>query len=219
MKSIITALAIFICVSTQAQIQKGTMSVGSILDGNYDRGENNSQTIKMTIYNWGFEVAPKFEYFIKNNFSMGLGIGYSVQQNIRYIEPLTQNQFPVTIKSTTENYSVSLFVRKFWFVNKKLAVYIQPKLSSFDNETNTYNKVDNPAYLENLRISYAYSNYWNHNITLSAGVHYFVRPKWALKAETLVSKFNMTQNTQNLKLIYPNISLAFGINYFFGGNK
>lgn len=216
MKSIITTLAFLICVIAQAQIQKGTLSIGSTFDGNYDRGVNNYQTVNLTNYNWGFKLTPTFEYFIKNNFSVGASLGYSVQQNIRYTEPLIPDFYPITLKNTTENFSVSLFVRKFWTVNKKLAVYIQPKLSSFDNENTTTNKVDNPAYSSDLRTGYSFSNYWNHNLVLNAGVHYFITPKWSLKAETLVSQFNMTKTTQTLKLIYPNINLTFGINYFFG---
>lgn len=216
MKSIITTLAIFISIIAQAQIQKGTMSIGTALDGNYDRGVNNYQFNNVTSYNWGFKLTPTFEYFIKNNLSVGAGIGYGIQQNIRYTEPLTTNQFPLTIANTIENYSVSLFVRKFWTVNKKLGVYIQPKLSSFYNETTNKNKVDNPAFTENLKTAYSYSNNWNHNLNLNAGVHYFVTPKWSLKAETLVSQANITKSTQTFRLFNTNFNLTFGINYFFG---
>jgi hypothetical protein len=216
MKSIITTLAIFIGIIAQAQIEKGTMSIGTTLDGNYDRGVNNYQFNNVTSYNWGFKLTPTFEYFVKNNLSVGAGIGYGIQQNIRNTEPLTTNQFPTTIANTIENYSVSLFVRKFWTVNKKLGVYIQPKLSSFYNETTNKNKVDNPAFPENLQTAYTYSNYWNHNLNLNAGVHYFVTPKWSLKAETLVSQANITKSTQTFRLFYTNINLTFGINYFFG---
>lgn len=216
MKSIITTLAIFISFIAQAQIQKGTMSIGTTLDGNYDRGVNNYQTVNLTTYNWGFKLTPTFEYFIKNNLSVGAGIGYGIQQNIRYTEPLTTNQFPTTIANTIENYSVSLFMRKFWTVNTKLGVYIQPKLSSFYNETTNKNKVDNPAFPENLKTAYSYSHNWNHNLNLNAGVHYFFSPKWSLKAETLVSQANFTKSTQTFRLFYTNINLTFGINYFFG---
>lgn len=216
MKSIITTLAIFISIIAQAQIEKGTMSIGTALDGNYDRGVNNYQFNNVTSYNWGFKLTPTFEYFVKNNLSVGVGVGYGIQQNIRYTDPITELQYPSTIQNTIENYSVSLFVRKFWTVNKKLGVYIQPKLSSFYNETTNKNKVDNPAFPENLKTAYSYSNNWNHNLNLNAGVHYFVTPKWSLKVETLVSQANFTKSTQTFRLFYTNINLTFGINYFFG---
>lgn len=216
MKSIITTLAIFISIIAQAQIEKGTMSIGTALDGNYDRGVNNYQFNNVTSYNWGFKLTPTFEYFVKNNLSVGVGVGYGIQQNIRYTDPITELQYPSTIQNTIENYSVSLFVRKFWTVNKKLGVYFQPKLSSFYNETTNKNKVDNPAFPENLRTAYSYSNNWNHNLNLNAGVHYFFSPKWSLKAETLVSQANITKSTQTFRLFYTNINLTFGINYFFG---
>ncbi|MFZ4800052.1 MAG: hypothetical protein ACOYMA_21360, partial [Bacteroidia bacterium] len=131
MKTCITILAIFICLVLQAQIEKGTMSVGSTLEGTYDKSLNNYKSYNISLYNWQVKVEPSFEYFVKKNFSIGVGTGYNIKQNVSNTEPLDQILYPSINKNSYESFSLTLFARKFWSVNKKLAFYIQPKLSSF----------------------------------------------------------------------------------------
>lgn len=210
---VITVLAFSMGLMAQAQIEKGSQSIGSTLEGGFSTYKPNET---QSSYSLTGKVEPTWEYFVNTNLSVGIGLGYKIDYNASEYNQGSPISYPRNSSSTTQTFNLALSLRKFWFVHPKVAFYLQPKLSSFYYDLANYSKNENPVIPANQREVHSYSNYWIHNATLSVGVSYFAKPQLAIKVQSLLSQYIRDNERNSLTLIYPTLNLLFGVDYYFG---
>lgn len=202
----ILLLCVFI---SNAQIYKGSASRGLFMNGSFNTNSSGSFS---TSYSWSINPTLNFEYFIKDNQSIGFlpGFNYShyVYDNHR---PAVYGSSPIyTYNSSTGNYGLGLFYKKYWFVTSKLAIYILPKLSSTYNESRYEYEFKFPTTYKTIR----YQTSWNHALNLSMGLNYFITPNISLMAQSVLSQYTLYRNSQSFILLNPTLSFTFGVNYY-----
>lgn len=210
---VVTVLALSMGLMAQAQIEKGSQSIGSTLEGGFNSYKPNET---QSSYSLTGRVEPTWEHFVNTNLSVGIGLGYKIDYSASEYNPSSPISYPRSSSGTTQTFNLALSLRKFWFVHPKVAFYLQPKLSSFYYDVVNYSKNDNPVIPANQRETYSYSNYWLHTATLSAGVSYFAKPQLAIKVQSLVTQYSRDNERNSLTLIYPTLNLLFGVDYYFG---
>jgi hypothetical protein len=88
---------------------------------------------------------------MRKNVSLGMDLGYKINQEVYESNPTIPNQFSTLIKYSYEFYSLIFIAKKYLFLNKKLAVYLFPKLTSVFKENTNTNRVDNPNFWESQK--------------------------------------------------------------------
>jgi hypothetical protein len=214
MKVFISTLTFFVITSSCfSQIVKGSKSFGLLLNGKLGKSQIDKERNSSI---WGVSSETNYQYFITENASIGLSLGYGIDQTIEKFNPdKSTNFFSVLTRNSEEHYRFSILLSKYWFLNSKLALYFSPKLSSIYNEFTNYHYVDNPAFIVEQRKSITYGSNWNHTMDINVGISYFIRPKIALQSQITFANLNFTKNTQSLNIIPNNSSFLIGVQYYF----
>jgi hypothetical protein len=211
-KHIVLAIISICAVATAfGQLNKGTFAVGSTLQGSYAKDQLNAST---NLYNWSTGVNPYAEYFIKDNLSVGFGLGYGINQSRRTFESTMPSIYDTYSTSSIQKYSAHLFLKKYVFITEKLALELQTKWTSYYNEYTTKTEVDNPSLTSNQRTYTTYRNNWNHAAELNLGLTYFFKSRVAVSVHTTIGRFNYNNTSHNINMP-SSPQLFFGFGRFF----
>ncbi|MCX6250052.1 MAG: hypothetical protein NTX61_04795 [Bacteroidetes bacterium] len=132
-------LLIIVCLAgmntvNYAQYSKGKIALGGVIGMSY---ETTKSTI--TLKSSSFEILPSGEFFITNNFSVGLEVGY--QSSMR--------EYPTGLYVNVEKYTSSMllfqpFVRRYFVLGEHLTFFGQAQagvnFGKIKYSTDTYNQ-------------------------------------------------------------------------------
>ncbi|MEP6795270.1 MAG: hypothetical protein ABJB16_13150 [Saprospiraceae bacterium] len=229
MKKILILSTIFLIhMQSYAQTEKGNIFLGGQLNlfiSNWTISDNNNVGTSQTL---NFSIAPNIGAFIKDNLAIGLAINIGNSNNKNVYDPVSPLAFGSTIKNSTMNYGVGIFMRSykkitnnFYFsINGQLNYLSQPgKTEDISEDPNVVYPPSSPA------IQYIRSS--TIGVTIAPGLDYFITPHLGLRA-TFGNLFFNTSTTKNITLqndnkqtvsnygINLNIStFSFGMNYYF----
>lgn len=207
-KTFAVVVILLTLLKANAQIEKGTNSIGVNLVASYIANFNSIQSNT----SMGLKAQPIFEHFIAKNLSLGVGLNYGVN--------LIYSDYSVAIVSyntsyNTQNMGAQIQLKKYWFVTNKTAFTLTPIFSSNYDETNV-----NSSYTDGSK-STSNFNYWVHSANCNIGATYFIKKNLAIEAQTTPFSYSFTPeksnngNTNNINLsIVPN-NLLLGVKYFF----
>lgn len=210
----ITILYLAFAINAVAQIEKGSSAIGLQLSGNINKSNNDTEFQKRRTVSWQSISDARYEYFIKQNLSIGGGLSYGINQTLITTTPTIPNTFETIIRTTRETYGLHFQVSKYWFVHPKVGFHITPRIGSFYNETTNYNKVDNPAISESNRVSRSYRSSWHHIANVNAGICLFLGPNISVNTNIEIAQFRYTDSNQTLRLLGSNPLFSFGATYF-----
>lgn len=190
-------------------IKKGLWNVGGSVSYAYRKSENPSNFVNSERKGYGFTINPKLGYFVSDNWELGLGLGYG------YNHSKGQNS---SSDYSSNRYSVSPFVRRYFSLSKNLLFDLQFGASYADNHSRQKN--------ENNEIDKDKGN--SLFIGLQPGFTYFLNSKFALKANIgsfgyLKSKdtYNYTSanfdeyTNETFSFLLSSSNIQFGVSYFF----
>ncbi|MFS4468635.1 outer membrane protein [Maribacter sp. 2210JD10-5] len=104
-------------------IEKGTWNLGGNFSLSFSNNQNENESFFNENKNFSFTFLPNLGYTVKDNFIVGLGLGYGYTKS----ENLGNNNGEVTSSSLNEfdTFIVFPYIRTYWPVHKNLAFYIQ----------------------------------------------------------------------------------------------
>ena len=162
MKSLCIALVFLITISAFSQeenekflIEKGQWNLETDLNINFTERES-SFGVESENDIFSFEIQPKLGYFINDNLVLGLGLGYGYSNS----EFMSANSESL-ITGTTNTFSITPYVKKFFPITKNLAIQLQAETrysnSKTDNESQfNPNDSESRTFLIGLRPGLAY---------------------------------------------------------------
>lgn len=210
----ITILCMAFAINAMSQIEKGTSAIGVQLSGNFSNSNNDNTFQKRRTVSWQLISDARYEYFIKQNLSIGGGLNYAINQTSTTTNPTTSNTFETKIRTTLETYGLHFQVSKYWFIHPKVGFHLTPRIGSFYNETTNYNRIDNPAISESNRVQRTYRSSWHHLAQVNAGICLFLHPNISVNTSIEVAQFRYTNSAQNLRMLNTNPIFSFGATYF-----
>jgi hypothetical protein len=220
MKSLFFLFLIYLLPSSIfAQIAEGKMAVGVNLSGDYEKYQLETPyatpVYKADIWDWKLVANPYFNYFVKDNLSIGIGLNYSIDQEIENGNPLAANGYTSKSRKSDHLFGLGLFITKYWFVAPKWALYLQPMLSPIYFMRTYYRKIEDPSYSVKESESILYSGYWQYKANMNFGLFYFIAPKIALQTQIEVIQFTYMKSYQTGGFLKSQPSFLFGVNYVF----
>ena len=148
------------------KIEKGTWGVSGQFSAGINKTTFESEPDAESS-NFNFNIFPSTEYFISDNLSLGLRLGFGHWKN-------DSSSPTADSEGTTNNYSVAAFGRKYFSISKRLAFTLQGELSysnrdqdSSDSLGNTGGSIRNTFEI-NVRPGIVFLV--NKNISLNANV-------------------------------------------------
>lgn len=214
----------FIFFTGYSQIEKGTKSIGLSFSMNQESTKYQTNTTSNNYdHRWfSFGATSDFNYFLKNNFSIGCSLGYS------YLYDFTNSNYTTEVfytdKSLTNRYSGAFnssyyfqLSDRFYFSITGAFIYSYGiTLNDFIQETD--------AYFNETKTK-KYSNSFSLQFTPS--IHYFIHPKLGLKAsfgnlyytmergEIADVTFDNHENNYSYGLNLSSTTFNLGLNYYF----
>lgn len=208
-KTIATLLTVITFLSTSAQIEKATNSIGLNLGAIY----NNNNSTYQNIYDFGLNTQPVFEHFIDENLSLGLALNYGIRQSY---SNNTFNSNNNNSEYNFQNFGAQIQLKKYWFATNKIAFTFTPVLSLYYYETNSTSSTNNGSKSTNN-----YNN-WIYNANCNLGALYFIKQNLAIEAQTNFINYSFVPENSNLGNI-SNFSLSIvpsnlmlGVKFFLG---
>lgn len=125
-------------VACYGQISKGTYTFGGNINLTSSNQETNSPPNSANTDNFSFTFAPRVGYFVSDNISMGVSLGFS-QSSTKYSTSAGSTQ---DTENTTTSFSPSLFARFHKPLNEQLYLFIEPSIQlSTGTQKYTFNDV------------------------------------------------------------------------------
>ncbi|CAM1344461.1 autotransporter outer membrane beta-barrel domain-containing protein [Tenacibaculum amylolyticum] len=147
-------------------IEKGTWGVSGQISTSHDKTTfENTPNLKNT--NSIFNLFPSTEYFISDNLSLGLSLGYG------YFKGKSSNT-NFNSETTINNYSFAPFVTKYIPITKRLAFSLHSELSYTYSDSKSINS-NTPTV---INTGFAH----NYAINIRPGISFFVSKNIALDA-------------------------------------
>lgn len=215
------AALVLICLffnSSQAQIKEGKMSVGINVSGDYTKYTwipTITPSYENDVWEWELAANPYFQYFVKDNLAVGIGLSYSIDQSIEDGKPLTSQGYAELNRVSSHLIGAEVFVTKYWFVGPKFALYLQPKLSPVLYLYSVYRRTEDPLYTDAESETHTLSGAMMYRANLNAGLQYFIKPKLALQAQMEIAQYVYTESYQNGGFLKNQPYFMFGVNYIF----
>ncbi len=199
----------------KAQTEKGSTNLGIILGA----GTSTSKTISITnniasnitTKDNHFTITPNFSYFIKEKLDLGTELGFG-RGNSNY------NSTPSIYTSSSNNYSASVYLRKYFLYENKIGIrtgpylhyeysnskteYVMPVASTFDIKKNIYSS--------GIRAALVY--YPSKKIGLTAQL---LDLGYSYYKQTTSQNETTTNNAINFNLIGEG-DLSFGVFFVLG---
>ena len=123
MKYILSIAFIFItALSVHAQLQKGLKQIGSSISlssRNYTN-ENEIDNYHYDNDNFTFELSPRFAFFLKDNLSLGLEVGYTREVSKGH---RVTDIYDIESKIITNSFDFSVFSRFHKSITDKFYVF------------------------------------------------------------------------------------------------
>lgn len=214
LKKYISIVFILLTYAVEAQIAKGKSSIGLNLFGDFSTGSHKNYTFK----NFTFNSELLFEHYLKNNLSVGIGLGYDFKRNnikneIEYLK--------FSANTNTKVFSQFISVKKLWFVNQKLAFHSIVNVVSSNYK---YEFVD----LKNPQNNVDIPDNWGFTFKLQLGATYLINPKFAINIQSNFLEYYFAPNNfsysgkpieQYLNIFGSDGRLRFGVFYILDLNK
>ncbi len=208
-------LKIFICFfAMKAQnkegklaIEKGTWNIGGQLSLSSSKNEIEGSSIAET-NNFNFSIKPNISYFLENNVSIGLIIGYGYYEDENFSQTSENSNY-------RNEYSVAPNIRKLFPINNFLAFSLQGELgysySKFNSNNSQYRSTGN-----------------TYTISLRPGGNVFITKKLAFqsnigalqylnrnnKSENIITQNVSKGNSQNFNFHFNASNISFGLSYY-----
>ena len=217
---------------SNAQINKGSFFVGGSLSG-YLNTSDNYFTLPGSEIKSGssqnISINPTVGYFIKQNFAIGLGLGYSYT----YIKQSRIQPDGTTIDdyNKVNTLSITPYARYYFNLGGKIALFTQlgviysPFTAGHHHEVINYNGNPTPSIIDTKDQNISL------NVLLSLGFSYFISDKCAI--ETTIGSIGYTaskytnittsaftdgdmniQHNSSFNLNFSISSITFGVKYF-----
>ncbi|SNR15057.1 DUF6850 family outer membrane beta-barrel protein [Tenacibaculum jejuense] len=208
-------LKLFICIfAMNAQdnegklaIEKGTWNIG----GRFAISSNNNTntaTPNAEANNFGFSITPSAAYFLHNNVSIGLALGYGYFES----ENISGTNESLNFRN---QYSIAPTIKKLFPVSKNFAFSLQGELG--------YSYSESKASASSLKFK---EN--SYSISIRPGIDFFVTKKLALQANIGAlqylninrkaedsSNVNLSEgNSQNFDFNLNSSTILFGLSYY-----
>ncbi len=156
--SILIASILIIVFNANAQTQKGDQNLG--LGFNFNTGSGSYiyvMPIELgTITSTYFAASPAYSYFIANNLDLGASVGFGTgTYQTNYNEPSPSS----TSKQVTDDYTATLYLRKYFLFNNKIGIRTGPYLLYQYYNSNVVNNPGDPT-----------QNFSNSGKNLQAGI-------------------------------------------------
>jgi hypothetical protein len=215
-------LAVFCFTATYAQTEKGKMMVGGSLGISMYKSDDGMYKLNT----FGFDINPKFGYFVKKNFVMGANLSFSYDKRSFVYNNTGTYQF----KSTTDNFTIvmggGIFSRYYVPITDKFMFFANADLNYFYETTESkYTTTDTTFVFTDPNPQHTHGH--NVSFSVSPGLVYFVTPKFGIEAKygSLGVKYSTYKNITlpdakkssnfgaNLNLSLS--SFNFGLSYYF----
>ncbi len=192
-------------------IEKGTWNISGNLsiEASNSTTERSENTTNFESSNSGFSFTPSVSYFLSNNLSIGLAVGYGYFEN-ENTNGINQNlQF-------RNQYSIAPTIKKLFPVGKNFAFSLQGELGYMHSKSNT----SDGAY----RLSQN-----TYSMTLRPGIDFFVTKKLALQANIGALQYRSMNsksdnsinpsayskgNSQTFNFNLNSANILFGLSYY-----
>jgi hypothetical protein len=153
MKKIFVLLAAFLAAIqfSKAQTEKGTQTLGANFGFNYTNVNYkalSSQDTKTT----NFNIGPVYSYFVKDNLEIGGSLSYAASKIIYTTGTATNIYYPTN--QTTDTYSASLFVRKYFMYKNKIGFRTGGYIGYTAGDAKSNYPIGNSIYNLNNKITY-----------------------------------------------------------------
>jgi hypothetical protein len=205
--------------TVSGQIAEGKMSVGVNLSGDYAKSQHErpytTPAYKVDTWDWKLVANPFFQYFVKDNLALGIGLTYSIDQTIEDSEPLPVNGYTTMVRHSKHLFGIDILMTKYWFVAPKLALYLQPKLSPIYFMQTHYRRVEDPSSSAKESETILYNGYWRYQAKMSVGLFYFITPKIALQTQMEIAQYTYMKGYQTGGFLKSQPNFMFGLNYVF----
>jgi len=126
-------LIIIVCLAgmnipNYAQYSKGKIALGGSFSISYEKTKTNTTSTSSN-----FEILPSAEYFITNNFSVGMDIGYQSQMSEYPYAPSSN-----TLKTVNSSFIAQPYVKKYLSLGEHLSFFGKAEVDvSFGKVTTT----------------------------------------------------------------------------------
>jgi hypothetical protein len=163
---ILIVMFLFISHFSSAQTEKGSQTLGANFGFNYSQDNsltiyvgNNTSAI-VTTKTTDFNIGPNYSYFIADKLDIGAALSYSYTGTTNTTPALATDNYNYPVKQSSNNFGVSVFIRKYYMFNKigfRTGAYLG---YSGGNTKNTY------TTSQDLYNYNATSNYYNAGANL-----------------------------------------------------
>lgn len=190
------------------QIEKGLFQVGgsaSFFSNNVETNSNFGNPQKTTNKNSNVSFGPAFGYFVSNNLSLGIQLGYGTNENENNDFNSTLNSFQYGIYSRWHK----PVVERFYFFTSLSLLLANGENEVLDISTGTTTKADISNFSANLApgLLYFVTDWLSFETSLNL-MNYSTS-----KAET--EDNNFTQNTDNFNFNLNLTNLNLGMVFYF----
>jgi hypothetical protein len=229
MKKIVLFVALLLSGNLAfAQLSKGNLLVTGALSISSNTSEiTNNNRVSDGPTTTDFAFVPNVSYFLTNNFSLGLEIGFN--RNSVTSDFTTDNgNTTVTLENVVSTFAFGPFVRYYVPLGNNFYFYGQGSIQAYggtDDETET--SVTQNGNTTTTVINNSKTDLSGFSIGLKPGITYFLNNRFALDASFGLLQFATTgekrtnyerrSNQVDFNLI-PN-SINFGLSYRFGEVK
>ena len=179
-------------------LEKGTVALGGSIGINSNRSENESFDSK----NFGFSLRPEAAYFISDNLSLGMLLGYTYNSN-KYKRSDSMQE------TTYNSFTIAPYLQKYIGISESFAFNLTGSLDYTrnwyeDNNTNCLNCSDTTRDV--------------YGIAIRPGISYLLSDKLSLDANLGVLRFTHTDiDEQTIDASANSLILSFGLsNIYFG---
>jgi hypothetical protein len=152
-KSLILITAFLLAFQfSKAQTEKGDQTLGTYLGFQYTKNSDytifvgDNSTSNNNSKTTAFSIGPNYSYFIKDNLDIGGVFSYTYSGTTNSTENLATTNDNYPVKQTTNNYSLSLFVRKYFMYKNKIGIRTGAYAGYSDGTTKNTYSVSNALY-------------------------------------------------------------------------
>lgn len=226
MKKILLCGALFHVLLVTAQrdkqdkliIEKGTWNVGGNFSFRFTQFESNFQNEDSSRFfeneSTGISVFPNLGYAVGNNFIVGLGLGYGFSKSENFtVNDQMVNNFTLSEATT---YSIFPYVRGYFPVGSKLAIYAQGEVRFAKTNSEFSDQIinlgvdgnENESYFIGIRPGFTYFISKNFALETTLGSLGYERQKLERDGERVGDSDNFNFNLNSADLF-------FGLSYYF----
>jgi len=175
-------LFIIFSVKLFAQIEKGTLMTGVLINGNYTTTPFKDTLYTQTNYKWNCGANVGFGTFIKNNLLLivkaDYSLGYSENKTL-YNSPF--NYFNNNeVQTNTNSITPSIILSKYFFVTEKMAFSLGAGISSSYSKAISVTTYYDWPFVSNPYTLTSKQNILAFQVNLLAGIYYFITKNIAI---------------------------------------